>query len=227
MFVYVGPNLGLFVANVDGSNERQVTPAGVEAKLGGWSPDGSTIVYQADDVGRRVGNVFTVDVATGETTQLTDLEQVRSWTSVTDMEPAFRPDGRTVFFHRPRLDDHAWDIWSVPVTGGEPTIVRRDAGWGRYSPDGASLAYLSEFSDTDFSGEIMIADAAGGPARKLAVPFRVGPPIWSPDGTLIAYVGSGVRVVDLATGETSLVAGCGGPVEWFDDDTLIVGPGGC
>jgi Tol biopolymer transport system component len=228
MFLYVGPNDGLFVANIDGSGERQVTPAGIAASLGGWSPDGSVVVYQADNVGRKVGNVFTVELATGEVTQLTDLEQERSWTWVTDMEPAFGPDGTTVVFHRPRPTDRAWDIWSIPVTGGEPTIVRRNAGWGRYSPDGASLAYLTEFSDSDLSGVIMIADVAAGPGRRLAaVPFRAGPPIWSPDGTRVAYLGSGVRVVDLATGETSLVASCGGPVEWFDDDTLIVGPGGC
>jgi Tol biopolymer transport system component len=228
MFVYGRHNYtSVFVANVDGSNERQVTPEGVRARLGGWSPDGSTLVYHAVARARKPGNVFTVDLATGETTQLTDLEQVNALTDVTDMEPAFSPDGQTVFFHRPRRTVPVWDIWSVPVTGGEPTIVRRNAGWGRYSPDGQTLAFLSHFDDGTFTGRIMIANATGGPARQLVEGDQNGPPIWSPDGTMIAYVVHGIHVVDVATGETSEVTACGGPVEWLDDDTLIVGPGGC
>jgi Tol biopolymer transport system component len=227
MFVY-GRNDSVFVANVDGSNERQITPRGVRARLGGWSPDGSMVVYQGGSYGLKLGNVFTVDLATGATTRLTDLEQVNGWTGITDMEPAFSPDGQTIFFHRPRLDARVWDIWSVPVIGGEPTIVRREAGWGRYSPDGRTLAFLSRFDDDSLSGIILIADAAGGPARGLVEGApRTGPPIWSPDGTRIAFVGGGIRVVNAATGETSTVASCGGPVEWFDEDTLVVGPGGC
>jgi Tol biopolymer transport system component len=223
MFLY-GRDGSIYVANVDGSNERHVPTEGVGASIGGWSPDGSMIVYETLAQGTRSGNVFTVDLGTGETTQLTDLGKVNAWTDLTNMEPAFAPDGQTVFFHRPRPTAHVWDIWSVPVTGGEPAIVRRNAGWGRYSPDGRTFAFLSEY---EFGGRIFVADAAGGPARELVEGIQNGPPIWSPDGTRIAYVGNGVSIVVVATGETSFVTGCGGPVEWFDDHTLILGPGGC
>jgi Tol biopolymer transport system component len=225
MFVYGCWGWGpLFVANVDGSDEHQVTPEGVDACLGAWSPDGSMIVYEADAPRSKPANIFTVDLATGEVTQLTDLERVKARGAVTVMEPGFSPDGESVFFHRLRRTARVWDIWSVPVTGGEPTIVRRNAGWGRYSPDGQTLAFLS---DNGEGGRIRIADATGGPARQLVKGDHNGPPIWSPDGTKIAYVDHGIQVVDVATGETSEVTACGGPVEWFDDDTLIVGPGGC
>ncbi len=38
-----------FVANVDGTGERPITPEGVEGFGPRWSPDGSMLVYQQRD----------------------------------------------------------------------------------------------------------------------------------------------------------------------------------
>jgi len=59
------------------------------------------------------------------------------------------------------------------------------------SADG-QIAYLSEDS-------LMLADANGGERRAL-LPIA-GCPAWSPDGTRIAYVLNGVKVLDIASGE--------------------------
>ena len=56
----------------------------------------------------------------------------------------------------------------VPVAGGQQTLVRRNAGWGGYSPDGRWLAYLSPVSGNDFAGGgLWIASVHGGTARAL------------------------------------------------------------
>jgi Tol biopolymer transport system component len=47
-------------------------------------------------------------------------------------------------------------------------------------------------------------------------------PRWSPDGSRIWYADRGRDyVVDVATGETTVVAE-GGPADWFDEDTLVI-----
>jgi Tol biopolymer transport system component len=106
------------------------------------------------------------------------------------------------------------------------TLVRRKAGFGSYSPNGHTLAYLSP-ADSFSGGSLWIADDRGGPPRLLVQGDGIEWPHWSPDGTRIAYTKRGsVYVVDVASGRSTR-ATSGGVAEWFDNDTLIVGEGGC
>src|SRR4030095_7751776 len=113
-----------------------------------WSPDGSMLVYQQrDGATKEIGKLFVVDVAPGEATQITDLdpEHYGMWF----LSPSFSPDGQTIIFHMPRgpaqaagqgpaqMNDDVstrWDLWSVPVAGGEPTLVVHNASMGVYAP---------------------------------------------------------------------------------------------
>jgi Tol biopolymer transport system component len=217
----------IFVANVDGTGVRRITPDGVDGFGARWSPDGSMLVYQRRDGATfEIGNLVVVDVATGETTQITDLgpENYGWWF----LSPSFSPDGETVIFHRPRGPDDnentRWDLWSVPVTGGQSTVVVRNASMGVYSPDGRTLAYLDSPRGYWSSPRLVVADADGSDPRVLAEGDRIEFPRWSPDGTSIAYTdGDAIHVVDVSTGENSSVARYG-VVDWFDDDTLVVVP---
>jgi Tol biopolymer transport system component len=112
----------------------------------------------------------------------------------------------------------------VPVTGGKPTLVEPNAGWGGYSPNGKWLSYLSPVRH-DFSGErLWITNVRGGTPRPVVRGSLLWPR-WSPDGTRIAYAdGPDVYVVDAATGSTRKV-GRGGQPEWLDDHTLIIAKG--
>jgi Tol biopolymer transport system component len=71
----------------------------------------------------------------------------------------------------------------------------------------------------------MLADVDGSDPRLLVEgATEMGFPRWSPDGTRIAYSdGDGTHVVDVSTGEASLVAEVG-LFDWFGDDTLVVSP---
>ena len=218
----------LFVANVDGTQMRQVTPAGRDAFGAQWSPDGSLLVYQQRDVYTyHLGNLVVQDIGTGRRTRLTNFDQTQSWDWWFTF-PSFAPDGRSVLFQLPRGNPNnpIWDLWSVPVAGGKPTLVRRNAGYGGYSPDGRWLAYLSPVNAHDFTGgKLWITSVHGGKPRSLVPGGHLGWLRWSPDGTRISYSNGGsIYVLDIATGSSTRI-GRGGTAEWFDDHSLIVGPG--
>ncbi len=75
----------------------------------------------------------------------------------------------------------------MPVAGGKPTLVQRNAAWGGYSPDGKWLAYLSPVR-RDFTGAgLWITNVHGGTPRALVRGGSLRWVRWSPDGTRIAY----------------------------------------
>lgn len=221
------PPIAVSVANIDGTNVQSIvgrdvfssaTAADLDTYGAAWSPDGATLVYQGrDGFTEKLGNLFLVDLGTGGTTQLTDLEQISShyWF----MSPHFSPDGSTIIFNQPRgpIEDQSWDLWSVPVTGGTETLVRRNAVDGSYSPDGTMITY-------EETRGVWLASADGSNGRLLVEGDEVANPRWSPDGTKIAYEDSGrVYVADVASGKAVEIAEGSWP-EWFNDDTLIIGP---
>jgi Tol biopolymer transport system component len=218
------------VADIDGSDARSLRlPEGLNGYAPDWSPDGTKIVYQLRNGasnGRDLGNLFVQDLSSGQTTQLTDLERATAgWWF---MSPRFSPDGRSVIFHLAR-DASAttkFDVWSVPVTGGEPTLMLRNAFFPMVLPDGEGIAFV-EPSGFDLSGDrISIADAEQHLRTLVKANVAIAFPTMSPDGSGIAYQdGGSIYVVDASTGESSKVAdGNYDNVSWLDDDTLIVAP---
>lgn len=181
-----------------------------------WSPDGSSIVYQDG------GNLYVVYVDPGNVRRITDLEGWET-ASLDYVSPTFDPTGDTVLYNMPTIagNQERYDLWSVPVTGGEPALVRRGATFGDYSPDGTQIAFIE---DGGF-GDLFVAPTTGGKAQKLAT-GEIVVPRWSPDGTRIAYNdgSGGVYVVDVRTGEQTLVVESGHLPAWVDDDTLSLSP---
>jgi Tol biopolymer transport system component len=222
---------GMTVANIDGTNARTLEPPkGLIMCAPRWSPDGTKLVYQVRDgaSGSDVGNLFIEDLSSGRRTQLTNLKLTKAWWWF--RSPSFSPDGRNVIYHLPRSSAQTtkWDVWSVPVTGGEPTLVIRNATFPMYFPDGKEVAFLSPFA-SDFAGQSLSIAGAQGSRRTLAEPTGAGASIWwptmSPDGARIAYQdGGSIYVVDVSTGHSSKVAD-GSTAEWLDNNTLIVAVG--
>jgi Tol biopolymer transport system component len=219
-----GMSPDVYVSDVDGANVRRLIEGGAYGPQ--WSPDGSRVVFhQYNGI---LGDVYVVDVSTRHLERVTHLSQLTSTGGWWFTAPIFAPDGETILFHLPRFTDgeYVWDLWSVPSDGGEETLVRRNAGFGSYSPNGRMLAYLSAVDANHFDGgTLWVVDVAGGPPRALAQGGRIVWPRWSPDGTRISYAQLGtVYVVNVASGVSTPVA-TGGVAEWFDDDTLVVGDG--
>jgi Tol biopolymer transport system component len=225
------------VANMDGTGLRQVNET-IDAYGAQWSPDGSSLVYQGRDANTdTVGDLFVVNVATGHTKRITHLPQIR--TNHWFMGPSFSPDGTTILFNLPRGDINRtqhWDLWSVPATGGAPTLVMRNAAHGVYAPDGSRIAYLSRPRLNPgglLSYQLWTARPDGTDPRLLTkVPVNGAGGIsiltwarWSPDGTTIAMSGAGeVTLVDVATGATSGAGVNGSLATWINDSSLVVAP---
>lgn len=236
MVTYAGNDpagrLVIFVADVDGTNIRPLEKTALDGAVVGprFSPDGSQIVYQAKGLTNYVGDLFVVDVATGATTRVVDLEP--AYSSLWYMGPHFGPDGQTIFFTLPRTGstNQGWDLWSVPVSGGPPNLVLRGAIGGHVSPDGTRIVYFepNPSRDNALLGDMWVADADGSnPRRVTGVQGDVFTARWSPDGTRIAYREQTTRsayFVDLTTGEvTTVLVDTLGVPEWVDDHTWIVG----
>jgi dipeptidyl aminopeptidase/acylaminoacyl peptidase len=238
---YVGQRKGtdgvVVVANVDGSNRHAFPstegPGAPTAPR--WSPDGSKIVYQGVASGERTGNLFVLDVATGRVDQLTDLAQVNSdrYDGLYYMAPTFSADGDAVLFGMPAVvasggekTTSGWDLWSIPASGGEPSLVAPNAFLPDAEPGGDRISFVAIDRDAQFGG-LYVANSDGSGARQL-VKGGIASSRWSPDGTQIAYADSGQNglfVLDLASGEMRRLLYSPEWPEWVDQDTMILDMG--
>jgi Tol biopolymer transport system component len=217
---------GITVSALDGSAEVAVSPHGLDGYAATWVDD-ETILFQGRPTGGpedQLGDLYEADVSTGKATMVTDLplEKAGSWFVVSDVSP----DGTTVLFHLPQhgKEKGSWDLWTAPIAGGQATVLRKDAGFAQYGPDGSIVFFDHPAS---FAADaIWIMDGDGRHARPLVEGGHyTGTPLFSPDGTKVAYANDEtVEIVDVASGEvTKLDASTHhSDPAWYDDGTLIV-----
>jgi WD40 repeat protein len=230
----------VFIASLDGTGVQQVTHDQRGATAPDWSPDGAAIAYTSPSGpyvsgDEDVTNIFVLDLATGETSQVTNEKPTTGAClgcggPFGAAYPQFSPDGASIVYWVSR----GGDVWSacwptcygvriVPVTGGQSVLLVGGATPGTLSSDGSTLAVGC---GDRFGRGLCIAHADGTNLRALVSSPSLGPK-WSPDGTRIAYINlentpdDSVFVVDVATGETTFVAEGTWP-EWLDDHTLII-----
>jgi Tol biopolymer transport system component len=198
-----------------------------------WSPDGTKIVYQRGETRDRIGNLFVLDVASGRVEQITNLPQVK--VGLYYMAPTFSSDGRSVLFTLPTVvgsgpdgRELRWDLWTVPASGGEATLLVENAGFADAQPNGDSITFVSlqgGSNDVDPTfGDVYVARSDGTNAHRVAE-GEAFVPRWSPDGSEIAFSDSAkaaILVVDVATGDIRKVYDSDEWPEWVDQHTLII-----
>jgi hypothetical protein len=91
-----------------------------------FSPDGSRVVVAASTLGG-ARDIFSIDIATGAATRLTDDRAL-------DGGPVFSLDGRFVLFHSDR--DGIYNLYAVPAGGGPVRRLTRVLG-GAFHPEPA------------------------------------------------------------------------------------------
>lgn len=208
----------IWVMNVDGTGLEPVTDD-IEATSPTWSPDGLQIAYIGfADGGTRA--VVVLDLASGASERVSSEQD--------DVYGAdWSTDGREIVYQVPRGD--GFELRSVDLRSGETLTlccprddsIASDADW---SPDGNLLVFGYSTPEDNFALYTMKPSGDAVAAVEPADPSRYhGHPVWSPDGTKIAYQGApGVWVLDLVTGEDRMLEPeMWGPA-WLDEDTLIV-----
>jgi dipeptidyl aminopeptidase/acylaminoacyl peptidase len=214
----------IFVAKVDGTHLRPVTPDRRSTLSPSWSPDGRRIVYQ------RGSNVVVVRVR--------DQAIRRVWGGGGEVfYPTFRADGRRILFTR--TVDGKLRHWTVRTSGrGAHVLPITQGGFGAYSPTDPVIAFRrTSYDGIDVTqmtnATVWLADAEGRNVRMLgrvrgAWMSQVSPnalwPAWSPDGRRIVHqrlYELPIVVHDLRSGER-LMIGFGSEPDWLDDDTLII-----
>lgn len=215
----------IYVTPLDGSSDRTTITTGELNGYGARWIDDETILFQRREAdSSRIGDLYTADVVTGEVSLLVDLPDLKNgaWIVISDVSP----DGSTVLYHLPRgkgADNVTWDLWTVSIEGGEPTLLREHAGYATYTSDG-SIVFLGGLYP--FGGsELWIMNGDGSDARLISDGRGFSWPQASPDGSTIAYGNEEtgkVELVGIDSGRITELDELSKEPAWYGDDTLIV-----
>ncbi|HEY3927173.1 MAG TPA: protein kinase [Candidatus Koribacter sp.] len=148
------------------------------------SPDGKYVVSVQIDTGLRT--LWLRNVVTGSDTQILPPSPE------TYAPPIFSPDGNYIYFRKAASAAQSqWDIYRIPVLGGSPQVISKDADSDiTFSPDGHRLAFMRA-NDPDF-GKLRIISANIDGSDET--PIFIGPTTnvpqtlsWSADGKRVFY----------------------------------------
>lgn len=112
-------------------------------------------------------------------------------------EPALSPDGRALVYTVSSADlaeDRSQsDLWRVGYDGRDRIRLthtpEHDESRPQWSPDGRSIAFLSDRGGKDAKTQVWLMRATGGRACRLTgMPEDVEDFVWSPDGTRLALI---------------------------------------
>ncbi|HEX9076431.1 MAG TPA: LpqB family beta-propeller domain-containing protein, partial [Anaerolineae bacterium] len=204
----------LWVMNADGTEARPLTdhPAGNGSPR--WSPDGARIAF----ISRRRGwdHIWTIAPDGSGLAPVT-----RGACDAVD--PVWSPDSQWIAYGSLSEADQTRGVYVVPAGGGDAELISPPGAWSgapSFSPDGKTLAYLS---DADGWFHVYVYDRASRTPRQLTHGecedggphfYEIDPqggPIFSPDGKQVAFIRHREGKFDLwvaqaATGEARRVS---------------------
>ena len=177
----------IFTMSVDASDIRQLTSSH-DAVASGWLPDGSRIVYE-----RGVDTTTTWVVAKDGSAN----QQVAAFGHA-----GWAPDGSAIYY----ITSSPGDLRAVAPDGSNDRLVETSFVWSgwTWAPGGSASV---QSTDTG-----LFVGAPGVPGRRLTGDFNDVLPSWSPDGAVIAFVGtrpegSGLFVIPSSGGTPRLIGG--------------------
>jgi len=181
----VGPARNVYVVNVDGTGQKQLTNSGFTDYSASWSPDGSRILF----VSTRNNNPQLYVMKADGSLQLRVTRD-----RYDDLSPAWSPDGKKILFHSSRNgnpDIYTLDaacLSNLDTCNAAQISLTTDKGNDYnavWSPDGSKIVFVSE---RDGNPEIYIMKSDGsGQARLTQSPYADSSPRFSPDGSLIIF----------------------------------------
>ena len=181
----------LDLAALDGTRIRPLVASAPKADTWAtWSPDGTQIAFvSARDtpVGAWQGEIYVLDVATGQQRRLTYVEGAEH-----DLE--WSPGGDSIVFARSTsvTDMHLIDPANgqeIPLTD-TADIYEFNPSW---APDGSRIAFTRQ--ESNGNSDIWTMGADGTDLQQITPTDNNIDwyPVWSPDGTLIAFTHVGIE----------------------------------
>ncbi len=177
----MGDNLGVWLMNGDGSNQKQLfnNPPFVEELRA--SPDGSFFVFSTPSGGR--AHLFRVDADSANLRQLT-------FGNSREIDSTVSPDGNWIVYDSLAFNGDGGNkpsLLKISSAGGEPvTLAETDCSQPHFSPDGKTLSCIYQ------QKQIVVISAEDGATLKtfqtVNVPTLSFGARWSPDGQALIYI---------------------------------------
>jgi Tol biopolymer transport system component len=188
-------HLQLIIQDLKTSGERKLAD-NLNAISSCWSPDGNSILVVGFEKSSRTksAGVYTVDVRTGQTTQILNLLDYKNKINppVDDAFPLsdveWSSDGKSIFclFFTDRLVKH-------DLATGEDTILYKHSRFERSvlqrSPDGKNLLFGVQ-DQKEKKSRLFTIPVEGGPEKELCTPQEASSfamAVWSPDGKYVYF----------------------------------------
>ena len=171
-----------------------------KTKVAAVSPDGKFVAYVIDDEGQN--SLWLKNISAGSDVQILPPAEDVELGSLT-----FSPNGNFIYYAAKGT------LYQLPILGGIPKKVLQNFGLGpiAFSPDQKQFAFIRHSPENESA--IIIASADGTNERTLASGKSRGAflrsAVWSPDGKVIAALGSAaggknsIAVVRVADGVVS------------------------
>jgi Tol biopolymer transport system component len=193
----------LVVERLDGSDRRSVGAAAYLAKPS-WSPDGTRVTFMAPGA---ISNQLDVVVASIDGS---DTHRIAA-----GVQPAWAPTGERIAYLAGGYGSYELHLANADGSGD----VRLTSGGGysqpSWSPDGTRLAVVHVEPREDGSTLEIVGDNGARLGEFHVTPTDYA---WSPRGDEIAYSsGTGVWIVDVASGRKRRLAHFGYLVAWSPD----------
>jgi TolB protein len=197
----------IYVVGVDGQGLRRVTD-GLGDSEPAWSPDGTRIAFVRGYDGTNNGHANLGTCSSEIYVVNEDGSGEKLLTDGGGTDPAWSPDGTRIAFSSFRDDNY--EIYTMDPNGGSVTrLTYTDSAEAEpaWSPDGTRIAYagnlVQERNDCGWMGTpiapgpdepaeapgVYVMNADGGEQQRVSVKGAVTDPVWSPDGTKLAFVG--------------------------------------
>ena len=226
-------NFEVFVSDPDGGDQQQIVSYPGEGLEAAWSPDGTRAAFTRFKDGFH--EIFVANTDGAEPQQLTFSS---------DSRPVWSPDGARIAFVGDRyregdpgnntIDN---EIFVMNADGSDQYQLTDTDGHEHgpvWSPDGSRIAFVTQtdldpsptVSRSDYQIFVVNADGTGQQQLTKRVGWNHRGPVWSPDGTHIAFNRGRQGTVDVvmvvdADGTDQEYLGRGwGPV-WSPDSTRI------